>query len=122
MTLQPKSLAIAALGALSLLQPALAATTEQWRSRSIYQVIVDRYARTDGSTTAACDVEEQIHCGGTWKGLENKLDYIQGMGFTAVSLSHYATSVSEKRLTQTLQPDLDLAHHQRHRGQLALSW
>lgn len=87
MTLQPKSLAIAALGALSLLQPALAATTEQWRSRSIYQVIVDRYARTDGSTTAACDVEEQIHCGGTWKGLENKLDYIQGMGFTAIWIS-----------------------------------
>ncbi|EKG16140.1 hypothetical protein MPH_06577 [Macrophomina phaseolina MS6] len=73
---------------LSLLAPAAwSATTNDWRSRSIYQVIVDRFARTDGSTTEPCDVEKKLHCGGTWKGLENKLDYIQGMGFTAIWIS-----------------------------------
>ena len=55
----------------------------EWRPQSIYQVMTDRFARTDGSTTASCDLGE--YCGGTWKGLINKLDYIQNMGFTAVS-------------------------------------
>ena len=65
----------------------LAATPAEWRTRIIYQVVTDRFARTDGSTTAPCDVEDFAYCGGTWQGLINKLDYIQGMGFTAV-LSH----------------------------------
>jgi alpha-amylase len=48
----------------------------EWRSRSIYQVMVDRFARTDGSTDAPCVLYE--FCNGTWAGLINKLDYIQG--------------------------------------------
>jgi hypothetical protein len=63
---------------------ALAATPEQWRSRSIYQVVTDRFARTDGSTSAPCDAGLGKYCGGTWNGLMDKLDYIQGMGFDAV--------------------------------------
>ena len=85
--LQPNTLLSAALTAqafLSLTPPALAATPLEWRSRSIYQVIVDRFARPDLSTTEPCDVTKMLHCGGTWKGLEKKLDYIAGMGFTAV--------------------------------------
>jgi len=61
------------------------ATVNDWRSRSIYQVITDRFARSDGSITAPCDVSQQKYCGGTWRGIINKLDYIQGMGFNAVS-------------------------------------
>lgn len=57
-------------------------TPAQWRAQSIYQVMTDRFARTDGSTTAACDLNE--YCGGTWQGLISRLDYIQQMGFTAV--------------------------------------
>ena len=61
-----------------LIQNTLAATAEQWRSRSIYQVITDRFARTDGNA-APCIPSEKTYCGGTWAGLESKLDYIQGM-------------------------------------------
>ncbi|KAJ4299065.1 hypothetical protein N0V90_004309 [Kalmusia sp. IMI 367209] len=68
----------------SLLQGCFAANAADWRSRSIYQVFTDRFARTDGSTTAPCDVTNNIYCGGSWKGLENNLDYIKNMGFTAV--------------------------------------
>ncbi|GME23708.1 hypothetical protein GTA08_BOTSDO13705 [Neofusicoccum parvum] len=85
-----KSLVSAALGAhalLSLVAPVHAATSLEWRSRSIYQVIVDRFARTDGSTTEPCDVTKKQYCGGTWKGLEQKLDYISDMGFTAIWIS-----------------------------------
>jgi alpha-amylase len=60
-----------------------ALTSAQWRSQSIYQVITDRFARTDGSTSASCDLNR--YCGGTWQGLIKKLDYIQNMGFSAVS-------------------------------------
>ena len=67
----------------------LAATAAQWRGRSIYQVLTDRYARTDGSTTASCNTGNRAYCGGTWRGLINKLDYIKNMGFTAVIIICY---------------------------------
>lgn len=54
---------------------------EGWQEQSIYQVMVDRFARTRDSS-AACGL--RTWCGGTWKGLARHLDYIQGMGFTAV--------------------------------------
>lgn len=63
---------------------ASAATPDQWRSRSIYQVVTDRFARTDGSTTHSCDPGLGQYCGGTWSGLIDQLDYIRGMGFDAV--------------------------------------
>lgn len=69
----------------SLLLTALSAaalSADDWAKQSIYQVLTDRFARTDGSTSASCDLSS--YCGGSWQGLINKLDYIQGMGFTAV--------------------------------------
>lgn len=77
----------ALLAAFSLLPAAQALSPAEWRSQSIYQVVTDRFARTDGSTTAHCDLTKQDYCGGSWKGIVNKLDYIQDMGFTAVSPS-----------------------------------
>jgi hypothetical protein len=65
----------------------LAASAADWRSRSIYQVMTDRYSRTDASTTAKCDAAAGVYCGGTWQGIINNLDYIQNMGFTAVRLA-----------------------------------
>jgi alpha-amylase len=63
----------------------LALSPAGWRAQSIYQVLTDRFARTDGLTTAVCDTGDQIYCGGSWQGIINHLDYIQDMGFTAVS-------------------------------------
>lgn len=71
--------------AFTSLPQAQAANADAWRSRSIYQILTDRFARTDGSTTAPCDTAKQLYCGGTFQGIINQLDYIQGMGFTAVS-------------------------------------
>lgn len=53
--------------------------------------MTDRFARTDGSTSAPCDFNS--YCGGTWQGLINKLDYIQQMGFTAVWISPVVQNV-----------------------------
>lgn len=63
---------------------ASAATPEEWRSRSIYQVITDRFSRDDNSTDAPCDTEDRVYCGGNYQGLIKNLDYIQGMGFDSV--------------------------------------
>jgi len=66
---------------------ASAASAAEWRSRSIYQLLTDRFARPDGSTTATCDTAAGKYCGGTWRGIIDRLDYIQGMGFDAVWIS-----------------------------------
>ncbi|KAJ3107783.1 hypothetical protein HDU96_007775 [Phlyctochytrium bullatum] len=61
-----------------------------WKGRAVYQVLTDRFARTSGSLdrcTTAGTVINEPYCGGTWKGLTNKLDYIQNMGFDAVWIS-----------------------------------
>nr|Q08806.1 RecName: Full=Alpha-amylase 2; AltName: Full=1,4-alpha-D-glucan glucanohydrolase 2; Flags: Precursor [Schwanniomyces occidentalis]CAA51912.1 alpha-amylase [Schwanniomyces occidentalis]prf//2113214A alpha-amylase [Schwanniomyces occidentalis] len=58
-----------------------------WRSESIYQLVTDRFARTDGSTSATCNTGDRVYCGGTFQGIIDKLDYIQGMGFTAIWIS-----------------------------------
>lgn len=50
-------------------------------------MLTDRFWRPDNSTTAPCDVTDATYCGGTWKGIEYKLDYIQGLGADAVWIS-----------------------------------
>jgi alpha-amylase len=72
-----------------------AATPAQWRGKSIYQLLTDRFARTDGSTTSTCNTGDRTYCGGTWQGVINHLDYIQGMGFTAVWISPITLNLPE---------------------------
>ncbi|KAI0646787.1 alpha-amylase [Trametes meyenii] len=72
---------------LSLLSTAYAATAEQWRKRSIYQIITDRFALPDGADLTACDPAKQSFCGGTWNTIKDNLDYIQNAGFTAIWIS-----------------------------------
>lgn len=60
-------------------------TKEEWKSRTIYQLLTDRFFRTDGSTAECSDLH--AYCGGSWKGIENQLDYISGMGFDAIWIS-----------------------------------
>jgi len=63
----------------------LAHSKEEWKSRTIYQLLTDRFWRTDGSTQGCPDIHK--YCGGTWKGIEDQLDYIKGMGFDAIWIS-----------------------------------
>ncbi|KAJ5901399.1 hypothetical protein N7504_007393 [Penicillium tannophilum] len=72
-------------------------TPAEWRTQSIYFLLTDRFGRTDSSTTAACDVADRIYCGGSWQGIINQLDYIQGMGFTAI----WITPVTEQLSADT---------------------
>jgi alpha-amylase len=73
------------LSLLPLLPAAAAFDDDAMRSKKVYQLVTDRFARDDGSTSASCDIRQ--YCGGTWKGIANKLDYIKGMGFDTVWIS-----------------------------------
>jgi alpha-amylase len=76
--------------ALHSLLPCLAEAAmdaEQWRNRTIYQVLTDRFAIQDGKDVKKCDPTIGIHCGGTWRGIYEHLDYIQGMNFDAIWIS-----------------------------------
>ena len=61
-----------------------AADTTAWKSRTIYFALTDRIAQTvSGNGDNACG-DLGNYCGGSFKGLERKLDYISGMGFDAI--------------------------------------
>ncbi|KAI4186351.1 MAG: hypothetical protein L6R41_003547 [Letrouitia leprolyta] len=65
--------------------PASDAKPAYWRSRSIYQIMTDRFATSDDSSPY-CDTDQKKYCGGTWRGIINHLDYIKNMSFTAAYL------------------------------------
>ena len=60
-------------------------TKTEWKSKVIYQLLTDRFYRTDGSTAACANLGK--YCGGTFAGLKKKLDYIKGMGFDSIWIS-----------------------------------
>ena len=61
------------------------ATPEQWKSRTIYQLVTDRFAKNDGNQDECPDLGN--YCGGGFVGIKNNLDHIQGMGFDAIWIS-----------------------------------
>ena len=68
-----------------MLAGAMAGDTAAWKQRSIYQVLTDRFARSDGSTNACGSLSN--YCGGDYQGMIQQLDYIKGMGFDAIWIS-----------------------------------
>jgi alpha-amylase len=60
-----------------------AADTAAWKSRNIYFALTDRFARSNDTGGAACS-DLGNYCGGTFLGLQSKLDYIKNLGFDAI--------------------------------------
>ena len=61
-------------------------TKEEWKSRSIYQLLTDRFAKTE-EQSILCPTFFNVSCGGSFKGIIEHLDYIKGMGFDAIWIS-----------------------------------
>eukprot|EP00466_Bigelowiella_natans_P000672 jgi/Bigna1/85018/estExt_fgenesh1_pg.C_10614 len=72
-----------------------AASPDDWKSRSIYQVLTDRFATDNSANDDTCGGDLSKYCGGTFKGLENKLDYISGMGFDAIWISPVVKQIGD---------------------------
>ncbi|KAL4994411.1 glycoside hydrolase superfamily [Aspergillus recurvatus] len=62
----------------------LAAGVDAWKSRNIYFALTDRVARGGDDTGGDACGNLGDYCGGTFQGLQSKLDYIKGMGFDAI--------------------------------------
>ncbi|MFH1278372.1 MAG: alpha-amylase family glycosyl hydrolase [Candidatus Eisenbacteria bacterium] len=82
------------LAGLFVLAPPLRAATpspNDWRDQSIYQILTDRFFDGDPSNNALEGYYDpsdgaRIH-GGDWAGIEEKLDYIRGLGATSIWIS-----------------------------------
>ncbi|KAJ5687992.1 hypothetical protein N7536_010611 [Penicillium majusculum] len=69
---------------LPLIYTVSAADVKAWKSRNIYFALTDRIARGSDDTGGDACGNLGNYCGGTFQGLESKLDYIKGMGFDAI--------------------------------------
>ena len=67
-------------------------SASEWKSRTIYQVLTDRFASTQVDTSKKCS-NLSVYCGGNYQGLIQKLDYIAGMGFDAIWISPMPTNM-----------------------------
>ena len=65
-------------------------TAEEWKSRVIYQIMTDRFSKTEETDIPCSDLNS--YCGGTFKGIEKNLDYLQGLGVNAIWISPIQTN------------------------------
>lgn len=99
-----RSLLLLLLALASVPMAALAAPDlDKWLGRSVYFVVTDRFARDDTSDASAaggrggvefCGNGTKEWCGGTFKGVMSKLDYIAGMGFDAIWITPVVKQVT----------------------------
>ena len=68
-----------------LINTILCGSPEEWKKRTIYQLLTDRFARNDGQQYDCQNLGN--YCGGGYRGIIDNLDYIQGMGFDAIWIS-----------------------------------
>ncbi|KAH7817989.1 alpha-amylase [Monocercomonoides exilis] len=57
---------------------------DDWKTRIIYQILTDRFARSDNNNYS-CNLGN--YCGGSYRGIMNHLDYIQDLGMNAIWIS-----------------------------------
>eukprot|EP01133_Synstelium_polycarpum_P013398 gene13398-15777_t len=86
-------LVIAIVVASCLVLPIQGGSPDEWSSRVIYQLITDRFALSDNAETPCQNIS--TYCGGSFIGLAQHLDYIQGMGFDAIWISPVITNTPQ---------------------------
>jgi glycosidase len=84
---------LAVLGLFAVRAGGQSATNEFWQRQSIYQIITDRFYdgdagnnNADGNYDPAGRRGTSVH-GGDFRGIEQKLDYVQALGATAIWIS-----------------------------------
>ncbi|MBT8492983.1 MAG: hypothetical protein KJO07_07980 [Deltaproteobacteria bacterium] len=83
-------------GASSSPEPDAAPTEAErsWRDEVVYQLLTDRFGngRVDNDTGETCST---CYLGGDWVGINQRLDYLQDLGVTAIWISPIATNVDD---------------------------
>jgi len=76
---------------------AVAGTTAEWKKRSVYQVLTDRYYKSGGGSKCT---NLSAYCGGTFAGMTSQLNYIKNMGFDAIWISPVVTNYENPSTNQ----------------------
>lgn len=84
MKLTIKRLLSLAVASLLLASSAFAGDTAAWKKRTIYQLLTDRFYRSNGDTSL-CDLHN--YCGGDFAGVVKQLQYVKDLGFDAIWIS-----------------------------------
>jgi alpha-amylase len=67
---------------------------DEWRDEILYQVLVDRFANGDLSNDYRVNKSHPArYHGGDWRGLADRLDYVQALGVTALWISPIVRNV-----------------------------
>lgn len=66
---------------------------KDWREEIIYQVLIDRFADGDAANNYRVDSAPGHWHGGDWKGLEDRLPYLEELGVTALWISPIVKNV-----------------------------
>ena len=61
-------------------------SSAEWRSRSIYQIITDRFSPSESGSGKSCPLL-YTYCGGTFQGITSHLNYVKSLGFNAIWIS-----------------------------------
>lgn len=78
------SLYSTAIALLMLAYSATAGDVNGWKKRTVYQILTDRFWRSNGDTSL-CDLHN--YCGGDHDGMAKKLQYVKDLGFDAIWIS-----------------------------------
>lgn len=71
----------------ALFSAASAGDAAGWKKRAVYQLVTDRFLKSNGDKSN-CDLGRQpYYCGGDFDGIINGLQYIKDLGFDAIWIS-----------------------------------
>ncbi|KAL8580300.1 hypothetical protein ACOMHN_030924 [Nucella lapillus] len=76
-----------------LLGATTARTTEEWKSRIIYQLLTDRFGPSGQAPASQCS-DLRSYCGGTFIGIKERLPYIQSLGPNAIWISPFVENTA----------------------------
>ena len=72
----------------------LSTEVDDWRNEVIYQVLIDRFDNGDPGNDYGVQGDDLArYQGGDWKGMENRLGYLQELGVTAIWISPVVKNV-----------------------------
>jgi len=78
--------------------PAITNHVDDWRDEVMYQLIVDRFAngeRDNDFNISRDPTDLARHHGGDWQGIMDQVDYLKGLGVTAIWISPVVLNVEE---------------------------
>ncbi|RIA88257.1 Glycoside Hydrolase Family 13 protein [Glomus cerebriforme] len=82
----------------------LTRTADEWRTRTIFQLLTDRFAQTPGQENPQLcsdntnEKELRHYCGGTFSGISSKLDYIKNLGCDAIWISPVVKQIENETI------------------------